>query len=298
MSSRRDNSDASLLQEISKPWKTRLQLERLSRTSRSQYESFQFAVLGDCEPGRFWIFRALFNQKGVFTRQLASIQSQSIDFSIQLGDMVSRGLPGHYLNFFKELSDVDVSKPYLTVIGNHDRHKPHGRSNSAMYRKIFGMNNYFFERGGARFIVLDSSSGRVSKAQLKWLQIVSQTPLRKIVFTHMPPARLELWGSSAAVKRMGGFSEGAEGFVETMGRAGVDRVYMGHVHAFGVQDYKNVRYVLTGGGGSPLFPCGASDKFHHFLTVSVSPSEVQERVHTLEGSSFSIPSGKVLLANA
>jgi 3',5'-cyclic AMP phosphodiesterase CpdA len=298
MSHRRDTAEAAALRELSAPWRTRLQLELLTRTERSPYETFSFAVLGDCEPGRFWIFRALFNQQGVFSRQLSAIQSHSIDFAIQLGDMVSRGLPGNYVNFFRELSGLSVEKPYLTVIGNHDRHNPHGRSNSKVYRSIFGRNNYYFERGGARFVSLDSSSGRLSKAQFKWLRLVLDTPLRKVVLTHMPPALLELWGSSSAVKRMGGFTEGAEEFVEVMGSSGVDRVYMGHVHAFGVQDYKDVRYVLTGGGGSPLFPCGATDKFHHFLTVTVGPSGIQERVHTLEGESFAIPSGKVLLAAA
>lgn len=286
------------LRELAGPWRTRLQLKKLGAKPRSQYDRFEFAVMGDCEPGRFWIFRALFNRAGVFSRQISSIQQQSADFSVQLGDMVSRGLESHYLRFFRQMSSLPIEKPYLTVIGNHDRLRPHGRSNSRLYRSLFGLNNYHFDHGGVRFVVLDSSSARLSYAQLKWLDKVLDSPSRKVIFTHIPPAFLELWGRSRLSHRLGGFSEGASEFAAIASRRKVDRVFMGHIHGFGVQDYGGVRYVLTGGGGSPLFPLGAADRFYHYLTVSVSPSGLSERVHTLEGESFAIPSGRVLLAHA
>lgn len=288
-------TDHEVLKRAAAPWHSTAQLSRLKQNARRAHESFQFAVLGDAEPGRFWVWRALFNRPGVFRSQLTAIQEHSVDFSIQLGDMVSRGLPHHYARFFDELNAIGVRKPYLTVIGNHDRAHPHGSPDSTMYRSLFGRSNYHFDYGGVRFIALDSSRQRVTPAQLRWLALVSRTSLRKIVFTHMPPVLLKLWGGSAA-HEMGGFKSGAPEFTALMARMGVERVYMGHVHCFGVQDYKGVRYVLTGGGGSPLFPCGSSDKFHHYLTVVVEPRGLRERVHALDGSSFEIPRGKVLLA--
>ena len=145
-----------------------------------------------------------------------------------------------------------------------------------MYRRLVGKSNYFFDYGGARFVILDSSAKRVTKAQLKWLDLVLDTPLHKIVFTHMPPVLLGLWGGFAA-HGIGGFAFGARKFADLMSSKKVDRVYMGHVHAFGVQDYQGVRYVLTGGGGSALFPAGASDRFHHYLTVRVGPKASRAR---------------------
>lgn len=269
-------------------------MERLARAGPPPGKTFRFAVLGDAEPGRFWIFRVLFNRQGVFGRQLACVQRQSVDFSVQLGDMVSRGLERQYLRFFGELNALRVTKPYLTVIGNHDRSVPNGKSHSRLYRALFGKNNYHFDYGGVRFVVLDSSAKRLTRAQLKWLSSVLDTGRRKIVFTHMPPSLLTLWGGFAA-HGMGGFKQGAREFVDLAARKGVERVYMGHVHAFGVQDYRGVRYVLTGGGGSALFPSGASDKFHHYLTVTVGPQDIQERVHPMDGFSFQIPRGKVLM---
>jgi 3',5'-cyclic AMP phosphodiesterase CpdA len=294
----RDNTDqltqAQALRQLSQPWKSGAQLSRLAASKRRAGESFEFAVLGDVEPGRFWIFRALFNRPGVFQRQLAAIQKQGVDFSVQLGDMVSRGVPDNYLEFYGKLNEVRVVKPYLTVIGNHDRSYPHGNSHSRLYRSLFGESSYFFDYGGVRFVSLDSSRARLTALQLKWLRMVLTTSLRKVVFTHMPPVTLKLWGGSAA-HRLGGFERGAREFTDLLSEQAVERVYMGHVHCFGVQDYKGVRYVLTGGGGSPLFPSGASDKFHHYITVSVSASGIRERVHSLDGSSFIIPPGKILL---
>lgn len=295
----RTNTDrlthAQQLAQLSASWRSHAQLARLSAQRRQAHETFEFAVLGDAEPGRFWIFRALFNQPGVFQRQLSAIQEQAVDFSVQLGDMVSCGIPRNYLEFFRQLNDVRVVKPYLTVLGNHDRSYPHGRSHSRLYRSLFGRSNYYFDYGGTRFVSLDSSRARLTQLQLKWLRLVLDTGLRKIVFTHMPPVALRLWGGAGAAHHLGGFKRGAAEFMRLMSERGVARVYMGHVHCFGVQDIGGVRYVLTGGGGSPLFPSGAADKFHHYLTVSVGPAGVRERVHALDGSSFMIPSGKVVL---
>jgi 3',5'-cyclic AMP phosphodiesterase CpdA len=285
------------LRGMAAPWRLQSQLSRLSQRPRQPGEPFEFAVLGDAEPGRFWIWRKLFNRPGVFESQLAAIQRQSVDFSIQLGDMVSEGHPHLYERFFQQLQGLNVEKPYLTVCGNHDRSNPHGGSHSIAYRSLFGRSNYHFDYGGVRFVVLDSSRARVTSLQLRWLSMVFDTPLRKVVFTHMPPVQLQLWGGAAAHK-MGGFQHNAESFTDVMARHGVERVYMGHVHCFGVQDYKGVRYILTGGGGSPLFPCGSSDKFHHYLTVSVTNQGLRERVHSLDGNSFEIPPGKVLLPSA
>ena len=56
-----------------------------------------------------------------------------------------------------------------------------------------------------------------------------------------------------------------------------------------------MRYVLTGGGGSALFPSGNDDRFHHYLTVEITPAGIRDRVHSLDGKVFAIPRGLVLL---
>jgi UDP-2,3-diacylglucosamine pyrophosphatase LpxH len=289
-------SPSEHLARMSARWRTERQLKRLSRLPTAGGESVSFAVLGDVEPSRFLIFRKLFNREGVFEAQMEAIQSQKVSFIVQLGDMVEKGEPDRYENFFLQLRRAwKGGRPYLTVIGNHDRSRPNGKSHSSMYRSLFGKSNYFFDHARTRFVVLDSSAKRVTPAQLRWLDKALETPLRKIVFTHMPPVQLGLWGGVGKLHSLGGFLGGSREFAEIVARRGVARVYMGHVHAFGVQDHLGVRYVLTGGGGSALFPSGATDRFHHFLTVELGPEAIRERVHALDGRTFHIPSAPVIM---
>lgn len=283
------------LAQLSRPLRTSRQLAELAAAGRSPGSEFEFAVLGDVEPGRFWFSRKLFNVSGVFERQMRAIQEHPVDFSVQLGDMVSRGTAGQYRALFENLALLKPARPYLTVIGNHDRYAPHLRSNADFYRACFGKTNYAFDHGGVRFVVLDTSLRAVNAGQLRWLDLMLRTELRKIVFTHVPPAVLS-WARFAGAGGLGGFRRGAEKFIEIVSRRRVERVYMGHIHGFGVQDLRGVRFVLSGGGGSPLFPSSVQDRFYHYIVVKVGPRGIEDAVHSLDGHKFKIPSGKVLIS--
>ncbi len=293
---RKKRAETRLLERLAAPWKHSRQLDAIAAAGRRPGDSFSFAVLGDAEPGRFWIFRKLFNQKGVFETQLRRLQGEPFDFSMQLGDMVSRGIRRNYLKFFRQLGRNGVRVPYLTTIGNHDRRFPHGRCDADLYREFFGRTNYAFTHAGVRFVSLDTSLQRVTRRQLAWLDRVLDGDGIKIVFTHVPPAYLGEWTRFAGAQGVGGFKHGARAMMDLFSRKRVDRVYMGHIHAFGVQDVGGVRYVLTGGGGSPLFPVGKTDVFHHFLSVRVGPDGVEETLHPLRGRPLRVPRAKVILS--
>jgi len=293
---RKREADRLRLDRLAAPFKTNLQLERL--TSKTATGPFRFAVLGDAEPGRFWWARTMFNRPGVFEEQLGRIQLLDVDFTMQLGDMVSRGIRRNYLRFFRQLHRVSPRIPYLTTIGNHDRRFPHGISDSRLYRGLFGATNYHFDHGGARFVVLDTSTHRVLRRQFDWLDRVLRFPGPKAVFTHIPPSTLRAWTDFGGARGLGGFKKGAAELTDLLSRRKVDRVYLGHIHGFGVQDMGGVGYVLSGGGGSPLFPSGVGDRFHHFLSVEAGPRGFSETVHLTDGRKMSVPSAPVLLSRA
>lgn len=274
------------LQAQARPWRTEEQLARLASSPRSSGESFRFAVIGDAEPGRFWIARKLFNSPGVFWKLLARAERSKPDFILQLGDMVSRGTVARFGDFFRGLAAARPRTPYLTVIGNHDRHKPHGVTNDRVYRAAFGGTDYHFDRAGRRFIILDSSAGKVTRAQLAWLAGVLDPSMPTVVFTHIPPAPLSEWTDWGRIKGAGGFREGSEAFMGLMSANKVQRVYMGHIHGLGTLERDGVRYVLTGGGGSPLFPGPVKKRLHHWLSVEAGPEGLIETVHAADGSSF------------
>jgi len=274
------------LQRLATPYRTAAQLAQLAAKPRAEGETFKFSVIGDAEPGRFWFSRAFFNpDTRVFWKFLHRADRMKTDFIVQLGDMVSRGLPGHFLNFFRRLTARALSTPFLTAIGNHDRRKPHGSSDADLYKGLFGGTDYTFERGGRRFVVLDTSAGKLKPGQLEWLNRTLKPKKPTVVFTHMPPYPIGEWTDFGRFKGSGGFRQGSAAFMRLMSERGVERVYVGHVHGIGTTVRDGVRYVLTGGGGSPLFPGPVKNRFHHYLTVEAGPEGLVETVHRADGSS-------------
>ena len=59
-----------------------------------------------------------------------------------------------------------------------------------------------------------------------------------------------------------------------------------HVHGLDALDRGGVRYVLSGGGGSPLYPGPVKRRLHHWLEVEVGPDGIVETVHPLRGAPF------------
>ncbi|MFH1723698.1 MAG: metallophosphoesterase [Elusimicrobiota bacterium] len=284
----RDRSHDALRRRVlrlSSPFSIRRQLRRLAQARADPGKTVRFAVLGDCEPGRFRVTRALFGSPGAFQRLMAAIAEREPEFLLQLGDMVSRGTLRNYERLFETLAELDPAFPFLPVPGNHERRSPHLRSDSRLFRACFGKSNYAFDHGPARFVAVDTSDRRLTRLQLSWLDRVLRTPLRKLVFTHFPPRPLREWTSVLRVPMAAGFRKGAEAFVRLASAHRVDRVYVGHIHALASTRHGGVGYVLSGAGGSPLYPWPVGERRHHFLIVRAGPRGIREEVRYLDGSS-------------
>jgi len=88
------------------------------------------------------------------------------------------------------------------------------------------------------------------------------------------------------------FEDGSAEFERLVSRGNVAAVYMGHIHAFWVADHLGVRYIISGGGGSPLYPLPPGfpkERFAHYMTVEASPSGLVETIHPYHGSPFVLP---------
>ena len=289
------------------------QLAKLGATAPR--DSFAFGVVGDAEPGRFPWERVFSPGPHVFEEQMRSLQASAPDFVLQLGDFVSEGIPENYAKHVA-WADAEAKVPLLRCPGNHDRSRPNGDADKDLYDAVFGPRDYFFDRGGWRFIALDSSDRKVTPAQLAWLKAALDSPARKVVFTHVPPKYLKdlkplaevgaLETDSRAydetVEKSGGvhdfftnyFEDGAPEFEALVSSpsARVTAVYMGHIHAFWAADHRGVRYVISGGGGSPLYPLPPGypkKKFAHVLWVEASPAGLRETVRPFKGAPFVLP---------
>jgi len=280
--------------------------------ARGAADAFTFGVIGDAEPGRFPWERLFTPGRHAFSDQLKSLQDAAPDFILQLGDFVSQGDADNY-RVHVALLDSLARVPLLRTVGNHDRSHPNGNADKNLYDAVFGPRDYFFDHGNWRFISLDSSDRKVTSAQLAWLAKALEGPRRKVIFTHVPPAYLkglkEL-SVSASGPRLSAedipadadekegyihdvftnfFSEGSDEFERLVEQGNVAAVYMGHIHAFWAADRGGVRYVISGGGGSPLYPLPPGypqRRFAHYMTVLAAPDgDFVETVHPYRGGS-------------
>gem|GEM_PF-1247658 len=275
-------------------WRTDNQIAQI--LSNHAAGGLRFAVLGDSRPERHKILRKLFYPKNAQFEKFLKIQSGlNLDFTIHLGDFVITGAKAQYEGFLKFLDD-NVSWPLLTVIGNHEVKEPEGE---ATYQEKFGDEDYYFDFKGFRFIALGISNEErgISPAQLSWLQGILATNLRKIVLTHIPPKELASWSKSKVGRGLaktfgGGFEGHSEDFVRLMEQNKVERVYVGHLHGFGVAQLGSVRYVLSGGAGSPLYPWRVvAFKIFNFVLVEIGENnQLKETVYLGDGTSRPIES--------
>jgi len=287
---------ATVGKPTSSPWSREAQLRGLPRLADPD-ATVRFVVLGDIEPGRFWFTRAFPPKKNAFERQLAALQREEPAFVLQLGDTVSRGTDANFAELEEKLERV-AYRPFFPVVGNHDRPRTHGHSDKSLFNGMFGDGDFHFDLGGCRFILMDNSNWELTSAQLAWLERALDTPRRKIVAMHIPPSYLR--GRFAKPKRepkeaslkvkesVGWFTEGAIELAALMTRYRVDRVYFGHLHTLAYADYGGVRYVISGGGGSPLYraPGIPGTKTSHYIVVEAGPSGITERIETLRGKSL------------
>lgn len=276
-------------------------------------EAFTFGVIGDAEHGRFWWERLFSPEKSAFLNQWRALQAAGADFVFQLGDFVSEGTAENYREHVA-LVEKEALKPLLRCAGNHDRSRPNGEADKNLYDAVFGARDYFFDRSGWRFVSLDSSDRKVTAAQLAWLKGVLAAPGPKVIFTHVPPdyiksikplkevGELEAWSRDFVEQEKqksalsdfftNYFKDGSAEFEDLVTNGGVKAVYMGHIHAFWAADHRGVRYIISGGGGSPLYPLPPGypkKRFAHTLHIAVTPSGLIETVVPYKGAPFVLP---------
>lgn len=264
--------------------------------------AFQFVVVGDAEPGRFFFERVFPPGRDAYERLLGMMQARSPQFIVQMGDFVSRGTAKNYLGYLGLLERA-ASTPLIHVVGNHDREHTNWKpADKSFYKALFGEStDRYLDRGGWRLVFLDDSDSRLTDAQLDWLDATLATAKNSLVFMHIPPVylykRLDGTGKERPEKALsekppkGYFTQGAARFREIVSRRSVRRVYMGHIHAYGAEVDEGVCYVLTAAGGSPVYPARAHAELFktHFLSVSVSGDALSEELTTLEGETRSLP---------
>jgi predicted phosphodiesterase len=241
---------------------------------RSIAPPVQFAVIGDSRDG-----------ETVYSQLIRRIIERKPHFIIHLGDMIAKPHEKEWKAFFEISRPINF--PFFPVIGNHETGRT--RLGEEMYRKQFtlpeGKTYYAFQAGGGLFIILDSEEGRgrIADDQWVWLEkILSSSNERfKFVFLHRP---LFLSVNSLKTgKAMDRYPLDRDELHRLFLRTGVKVVFAGDDHRYDRIERENILYLITGGGGAPIYAFKDQGGYFHYVWVSVERGKIEGEVVDLEG---------------
>jgi hypothetical protein len=250
-------------------------------TSFQQADEIQFVVYGDDRGG--W-------DNWVSTKIVAhAIEALHPPFVISTGDLVDDGInPDNWVDFFAASPFVHNSTLY-PVLGNHEHY-------TSWYFTYFSLPGherwYSFDNGPVHFIGLDSNLRNAYRlVQLVWLVHDLQTNSQPftIVFFHHPLYSSGNHGNTTLLRLI---------WKPIFEHFGVDIVFNGHDHNYERGVVNDITYIVTGGGGAPLYDVGHSswtvysEKTYHYCLLNVNPELLAFQAIKPDGTvidSFTIP---------
>jgi len=220
------------------------------------------------------------------------------DFVINTGDMVASGAdPEDWQELFDVERELLRDTPLFPAMGNHELYRYGvGLPGFLRYTRVpdtLGSEEtyYGFDWGPVRFLMLDSNDdwSDTDSAQRRWLEEQldaadeADTVAHVIVALHHGPLSSNAHGGHPDMV--------STGVLHLFRRHGVALVLSGHDHAYERGDAHGVKYIVTGGGGAPLYhendPLPFQHRFeasHHFLVVDASRERVDVAVHRVDDS--------------
>jgi 3',5'-cyclic AMP phosphodiesterase CpdA len=244
---------------------------------------FGFVVLGDNRAGDPAC-------DAVYQKVLAAARERRPDFLINTGDQIDKpGNVGHWKRFFE--SSQAVTAPYFLTVGNHDVHPEVAGSEETYKAQVDLPGNelyYSFVAGNALFIVLDSyrkgEDKKIAGEQFTWLEGVLAASKQKLrfVFVHHP-----LFPEQGKGKHHGNsldrYKDDRDRLHALFVTYGVTMVFAGHEHLYLRRTVDGIPYIITGGGGAPLYADDLNGGFNHYVLMSVDGERVSGEVVDVNG---------------
>ncbi|MBT3242444.1 MAG: metallophosphoesterase family protein [Bacteroidetes bacterium] len=244
-------------------------------------QAFHFAVLGDTRT-RHSVHQTIVNR----------IIEENPLFVINTGDLVSQGNNMNDWEHFFRINDSLIRHvPYYTVLGNHEQ-------DSENYYDFFSLpgneSYYFFSVGDALFIILDMEgpdyetpeylqgesrnafwtdiSKKYFEEEKEWLEnILNLNNDAGYIFVFFHPTYYSIKKSRVADAELR-----REFWGDVFERHDVTAVLNGHDHYYHHAENRGTHYIVTGGGGAPLYATDsiqaetvAYKKIEHYVRVNV-----------------------------
>jgi len=257
---------------------------------------FRFAVLGDTRT------RHDFHQK---------IVNRIIDekplFIVNTGDLVSNGNSMDDWEHFFRINDKLIRHvPYFTVLGNHEQ-------DSENYYNFFSLPGneryYFFSVGDALFIILDMEgpdyntpeylegenadafwtniSKKYFEEEKEWLEnILTLNDDAGYIYVFFHPTFYSIKTSRVAEAELRRAFWG-----DIFERHSVTAVLNGHDHYYHHAEHGGTHYIVTAGGGAPLYNTDAIQpetvkykKIEHFMRIDVGLEKATMKAIDINGN--------------
>lgn len=239
-------------------------------------QPFEFVLYGDNR-----------TRHDVHRKVVASILKNSHpDFILQTGDMVENGTDTSLWPIFFDIErDLLRQTAFYPSVGNHER-------NAHDYFDFFQAPPYYsFNWGNAHFAVLDSDLGNVAagevgrqefwKEQTAWLEEdlkKNQSAAFRFVIAHHPPM--------TAVANRQGANPHMTALLPLFEQMHVTAALFGHDHNYQHYLKNGIHYLISGGGGAPLYD------------VSKPPEGITQKVVSTENFIRVRYDGKVMQVDA
>lgn len=247
-------------------------------TSPRRGDVIRIGVYGDVRGGH-----------DVHKKIVDAMLAEGLDFIAVTGDMVLRGTDeADWQRFFAVTRELLAQIRYVPAIGNHDL----GLGTSDVFvlppppaNRPEHTHWFSADLGDIHLVFIDSNSyGRVEQEQ--WLEAdlaaARARNVRAIIaLTHDGPySRGDHRGNTIARER----------YVPILAKHHVDLVLSGHDHLYQRGEAGGIRYIVSGGGGAPLYhqSCGVDGKpkcpedgmqkifiEHHYLTLAVTQDRLE-----------------------
>jgi len=197
---------------------------------------------------------------GCFDDLDRAVRTKQIRFVIFGGDLTYLGEEAEYSNFINHCDALTV--PWYPALGNHDIYN----GGWSYYWRYMGPSAYSFSGGNAKFVVIDSASGKIGDAQMEWIRNQLRDNKQPLLFviSHMP-----IYGDSYGTYKFPETEEKQQ-LIELFEKYEVDFVLQGHYHGYVDIVNNNVRYITSGSFSDGLLDSGQ----RHFLLVNVYGPEV------------------------
>ena len=219
---------------------------------------------------------------------VARILKLAPDFVLHTGDLVEHGsAPHEWETFFEIERELLARAPLFPALGNHDGNDPH------FFDLFYLPGNerwYAFDYGSARFICLQVDGiARFDpwSEQYTWLEetLAANTQPWLFIAFHIPPySSLREDAVEIAVR---------EALTPLFERYGVDIVFNGHHHEYQRSLVHGVTYIVTGGGGAPIYEVTQADdhvlayeNVHHVVHITIDGDTLTGVGVTPDGEEF------------